>query len=133
MTLEKGSDDDLLEGLDHRRLEKSTSMQNASGLRHSGQIHQMCGKTSSQIPSWLRNERHSNPSRHSDHRKARDDVQFVHSGTMAEIKVMRKDMSGSWSKSAKKTANSDFRERQPDRQEHVRRRKVNLRFCVFRE
>ena len=45
MTMEKGPDDDLLEGLEHRRLEKSTSMQNASALCHCGQIHRKVPKS----------------------------------------------------------------------------------------
>ena len=61
MTMEKAADDDLLEGLDHRRLEKSTSMQTASALCHSGQIHRKVPKSFLKLEaigaSWLRNKK----------------------------------------------------------------------------
>ena len=88
MTMEKAPDDDLLEGLDHRRLEKSTSMQTASALCHSGQICRKVpksflklkaiGVTCVQRPAakFLPDsetkrlgERHRNPSHHTDYRK----------------------------------------------------------------
>ena len=39
MALEKEPGEDLLQGLYHRQLAKSTSMQNASALCHSDQVH----------------------------------------------------------------------------------------------
>ena len=46
MALEKEPDDDLLEGFYLQQLERSTSMQNASALYHSDQIHRKEPKSS---------------------------------------------------------------------------------------